>query len=172
MGSIPVAKPSPLRTWHFSRRVIPLALLAAAAVATLAVALMVAWPSDDGSGLVDAGRVQDLSAEEPVYNDAGFFLVLLESGEVIALSDVDPHPFGEDPDCPITWRPGMVFEGTTGWLRATCSGSTFDRTGARVFGPAERGMDRFPVDVAGDGKIRVDTNTRLCAPDYTAAACP
>lgn len=166
MGSIPVAKPTPLRSWHFSRRVIPLALLGLAALAVAGVILAVSWPSPEASSVVFAGKVNDLPQEEPVYNDAGFFLVKLESGEVIALSDVDPYRGFPDHDCRITWRPLLVFDRQAGWLRGNCTGSNFTITGDKMSGPSSRGMDRFPVTVDDSGGIAVDTSVKLCAPDY------
>ena len=171
MGSIPVANPSPPRRWRFSRRVIPLAFLAVASVALLVVALMVVWPPEDDP-IVGAGQVEDLETEVPVRHD-NFYVVKLESGEVIALSQTDPHPvFGKNPDCLITWRSDFVFQESTGWFRGTCSGSTFDVTGTLVFGPSPRWMDRYEIDIRGDGSVVVDTSERLCAPDYTTASCP
>jgi nitrite reductase/ring-hydroxylating ferredoxin subunit len=171
MGSIPVAKPTPLRTLSVSRRILPLALLGTATIAVFGVMLAVMWPSGGVTGIVSAGRVGDLSVEQPVYNNAGFFVVLLESGEVIALSEKDTHHFGENPDCPVKWYAELVFDRTSGWLRGKCSGSNFLMTGERVSGPAPRGMDRFPVEVSGSGEVYLNTSRILCAPDYVASDC-
>ena len=170
MGSTPVANPSPPRRWRFSRRVVPLVVLTAFSVAFLAVALMVVWPSS-GGGLVNAGQVQGLETEVPVRYDS-FYIVSLESGEILALSDTDPHRSSQNPDCPITWRPEMRFRDAEGWFRGTCSGSTFDLTGSIFAGPAPRGMDRYEISIRDGGSITVDTSTPLCAPDYTAVSCP
>ncbi|HUF52424.1 MAG TPA: hypothetical protein VMR52_01465 [Dehalococcoidia bacterium] len=161
MGTIPVATPTPPRSWRLSRRVIALGLLAGVMMAGVVVSLAVLKPSGNGPRVVDAGRLSDLRAEQPVYHAAGFFLVKLDTGEVIALSEIDPHQlFGSNADCPITWRPEMQFEGATGWLRGTCSGNTFTLTGEHVSGPSPRGMDRFPVAVSPSGEISVDTGVR------------
>ncbi len=171
MGSVPTADPSPLRPWRLSRRVVPLAILGLAAVALVVVGAAVVWPSSPDES-VNVGQARSLETEVPApFED--FYVVKLQSGEIIALSRTDPHEvFGEKRDCPITWRPDMQFSGTTGWFRGTCSGSTFDLTGILSFGPSPRNMDRFVVHVRGDGSVAFDTSRRLCAPDYTAVACP
>ena len=46
----------------------------------------------------------------------------LDSDEVLALSRRDPHIR----HCSIPWRPQFQFQGTTGWFRDPCGGSTYD----------------------------------------------
>ena len=165
MGSIPTANPSPPRRWRFSRRVVPLAFLAAATVAAVAVALALVWPSPDGD-LVNVGQARSLETEIPERHD-GFYVVKLPSGEVIALSRVDPRL-----GCAIPFRPDFEFNGVTGWFRNPCYGQTYDLAGVCHPGPCVRNMDRFEVHVRGGGSVVVDTSKRLCAPAYTAASCP
>lgn len=59
--------------------------------------------------------------------------------------------------CTIPWRPGFPFEGVTGWFRCPCHGSTYTRSGIRVFGPAPRPMDTMEITVNNDGSLSVDT---------------
>ncbi len=165
MGSIPVANPSPPRRWRFSRRVVPLAFLAAASVAAVAVALALVWPSPDGD-LVNVGQARSLETEVPVRH-GNFYVVKQESGEILALSQRDPHR-----GCRIPFRPDFEFMGRTGWFRDPCGGSTYDLAGTLVSGPSPRNMDRYEVNVRGGGSVVVDTSRRLCAPDYTATSCP
>jgi nitrite reductase/ring-hydroxylating ferredoxin subunit len=56
-------------------------------------------------------------------------------------------------------------------FREPCHGSTWDATGARLFGPTPGNLDRFPVQVVG-GVVQVDVSDRLCAnPVSDAAPC-
>lgn len=59
--------------------------------------------------------------------------------------------------CTIPWRPGFPFEGVTGWFRCPCHGSTYTRSGIRVFGPAPRPMDTMEITVNSDGSLTVNT---------------
>jgi hypothetical protein len=131
-----------------------------AAFALGGVILATAWPS--GTKVVAAGGIADLNPDSPAHNDHGFFIVLLSSGDVVALLDQDPRGyFGPNSqDCQIEWRPDFRFDGKTGWFRDNCTGSTFAVNGFRVFGPSPRSMDRYSVAIR-DGEIRVDTGRIL-----------
>ena len=61
--------------------------------------------------------------------------------------------------CTIPWRPGFPFEGVTGWFRCPCHGSTYTKSGIRVFGPAPRPMDTMDVTVNSDGSLTVNTGS-------------
>ena len=92
MGSIPVANPSPPRRWRFSRRVIPLAFLALVLVAVVAIGAAIVWPSDGGdSEWITVARAGDLRVNDPLLVEGDAYLVLLESGEILALSIIDSH---------------------------------------------------------------------------------
>lgn len=77
-------------------------------------------------------------------------LVRLKDGTFLALSGESPH-LGEV----VLWLPEFTWEGETGWFREPCHGDTYAMDGARVFGPAPRGLDRFAVRVVG-GVVKVD----------------
>jgi nitrite reductase/ring-hydroxylating ferredoxin subunit len=79
-----------------------------------------------------------------------FHLVRLGSGEIVALSARDPHL-----GCTVPYRPSFEFDGREGWFRNPCHGETYDLAGYRAFGPAPRGLDRFPLTVR-DGRVIVD----------------
>jgi Rieske Fe-S protein len=64
-----------------------------------------------------------------------------EGDEVVAFSSVCPHL-----GCSINFDDGA--------FRCPCHNSEFDRDGARVTGPAKRGLDPLPVRVS-DGRVRV-----------------
>ena len=43
-----------------------------------------------------------------------------------------------------------------GWFRCPCHGSTYSDSGVKVFGPAPRSLDSFPVVIDPNGDIKVD----------------
>ncbi len=76
---------------------------------------------------------------------------------VRALSQRCPH---------LGCRPNPCLEDF--WLRCPCHQSRYDRLGIKVagerYGPAPRGMDRFAVEVDGDGVLFVDTSRIALGP--------
>ena len=151
MGSIPTANPSPPRRWRFSRRVIPLAFLAVVSVAFLAVGAAVIWPSSPADSEWSAvARADDLAVNDPLLVEGDVYLVLLESGETLALSTIDPHL-----GCKVPFVPKFTFRGHTGWFRNPCHGETYDLTGVCYAGPCPRSLDRYEVRVR-DGDVEVN----------------
>ena len=53
---------------------------------------------------------------------------------------------------------------TSQWFECPCHGSQYNRVGEKKAGPAPRGMDRFPVTVAGNGDVTVDTGALQTGP--------
>jgi cytochrome b6-f complex iron-sulfur subunit len=43
------------------------------------------------------------------------------------------------------------------WFECPCHGSKYNRVGEKRGGPAPRGMDRWPISLADDGTIEIDT---------------
>ena len=84
-----------------------------------------------------------------------------ETGEGIlnvrALSQRCPH---------LGCRPNPCIEDY--WFHCPCHQSRYDRLGIKpagtAFGPAERGMDRFPVDVDSEGVLTIDTTRVILGP--------
>ncbi len=80
-----------------------------------------------------------------------------QSGSVVALYHKCPHL-----GCTVPWRPDFSREDPrdnqtyAGWFLCPCHGSTYSDAGVRVFGPAPRSMDMFPLTIQ-DGKMTVDT---------------
>ncbi len=150
MGCTPVANPSPPRRGRFSRRVAPLAFLALAVVALIAIGVAVVWPGDgadsDWTVLVRADR---LAVNDPFAVEGDVYLVLLESGEILALSRIDPHL-----GCKVPFVPDFTFRDNTGWFRNPCHGETYDLTGVCYAGPCPRGLDRYEVRVR-NGDVEV-----------------
>lgn len=161
MGSIPTANPSPPRPWRFSRRVVPLAMLAVAAVALVVVGVAVIWQGGSGdSGWTTVASFDEVAVNEPLAVDRDVYLVLLESGEILALSRVDPHL-----GCLVDFRPDFKFMDRSGWFRNPCHGETYDLTGALRFGPSPRGLDRYEVRVR-DGDVEVNFANLIEGPAY------
>jgi len=65
----------------------------------------------------------------------------MEKG-VVALFQKCPHL-----GCRVPWCQ------TSQWFECPCHGSKYNRVGEKKGGPAPRGMDRFPVDIAPDGIV-------------------
>ncbi len=151
MGGIPAANPSPPRRWRFSRRVVLLAFLAAVSVAFLAIGAAVIWPGSSGdSDWTAMARADDLAVNDPLLVEGDVYLVLLESGETLALSIIDSHL-----GCKVPFAPGFTFEGDTGWFRNLCHGELYDLTGVCYAGPCGRGLDRYEVRLQ-DGDVEVN----------------
>jgi cytochrome b6-f complex iron-sulfur subunit len=91
-----------------------------------------------------------LPAARSVYPDN--ILSGMEQG-IVALYQKCPHLGCRVPDCP-----------TSGWFECPCHGSQYNRVGEKKAGPAPRGMDRFPVSVAANGDVTVDTGTIVAGP--------
>lgn len=133
----------------------------------MAILAVVFLTQPDGGSYLVAGATDDFSVGDPVRNaENNFYIVKLEPGEFLALYQKDPHL-----GCTVEWRADFEFQGTMGWFRNPCHGETYDIEGNTVFGPQPRGLDRFPVEVAG-GQVRVDTSRLICGPGApTGMAC-
>jgi cytochrome b6-f complex iron-sulfur subunit len=55
---------------------------------------------------------------------------------------------------------------TSRWFECPCHGSRYNRWGEYQFGPAPRGLDRFPIEVV-DGTVTVNTATVITGPTQT-----
>jgi cytochrome b6-f complex iron-sulfur subunit len=74
-------------------------------------------------------------------------------GGLIALYHKCPHL-----GCTVPWRPDFNFDNRKGWFRCPCHGSTYSADGGvKVFGPAPRPMDVFPITVEADNSLTVLT---------------
>lgn len=157
MGSIPISRPEPRQRLDFRKPLLPLVSALLLVIAAVVAAYFLTQPDDPG--YVVAGDVDDFSVGEPVRDaDHNFYIVKLDSGEFLALYQKDPHL-----GCIVPWRSDFEFQGTTGYFRNPCHSETYDIEGNILFGPAPRGLDRFPVEVV-NGEVRVDTETLICGP--------
>ena len=60
---------------------------------------------------------------------------------------------------------------SSAWFECPCHGSRYNRWGEYQFGPAPRGLDRFPVTIE-EGRVIVDTSTIVTGPPRTVNALP
>jgi cytochrome b6-f complex iron-sulfur subunit len=137
------------------------------------------WPQLSGGfgSKIRVGKVEDILSEirttrEPKYVSEGRFYVTpypssavdtaknfydggvltgMEAG-VVALYQKCVHL-----GCRVPWCK------TSQWFECPCHGSQYNRVGEKKAGPAPRGLDRFPVDVAG-GVVTVDTGLVVQGP--------
>ena len=65
---------------------------------------------------------------------------------IVALYQKCPHLGCRVPQCV-----------TSQWFECPCHGSQYNQVGEKKAGPAPRGMDHFPISVAGNGDVVVDT---------------
>ena len=120
-------------------------------------------------GPVAAGKVGEYAkgANPRHFLDGQFFVANLDPTEtraggagggsgLIALWHKCPHL-----GCTVPWRPEFTFEGDKGWFRCPCHGSTYTKSGVRVFGPAPRSLDTMLIQVDGSGNVTVQTGTRV-----------
>ena len=116
------------------------------------------------------GTIDALEPGKKMHNlDAKTWLVRLDAeqakhnppaqeGAVLALYHKCPHL-----GCTVPYRPDFSREDPrnnqtyAGWFLCPCHGSTYSDAGVRVFGPAPRSMDMFPLTIDG-GKMTVDTS--------------
>ena len=115
------------------------------------------------------GTIDALAPGKKMHNlEAKAWLVRLDAeqarhnppaveGAVLALYHKCPHL-----GCTVPYRPDFSREDPRdnqtygGWFLCPCHGSTYSDAGVRVFGPAPRSMDMFPLTIDG-GKMTVDT---------------
>ncbi len=120
-------------------------------------------------GPVPAGNISEFrKGGDPVHFITGqFWLVNLDRSEtraggsgggdgLLALWHKCPHL-----GCTVPWRSGFTWDNDQGWYRCPCHGSTYTKSGIRVFGPAPRSMTTMKVDVDAAGNITVQTGDRL-----------
>jgi plastocyanin len=160
-------------------------LLAGVIVGVLAMAAV--WmlrTRDDAPGrVVEAGPPEAYRHREPIlFALDDFYLMSLEGGEFVALYAYPPGYFGHVRGCRIRWEPDATYQGyhagtgatpapvsqqtlveATGLWVEGCGGSKWDASGRRLFGPAPRDLDRFPVNLTAEGNIRIDTRRLQCS---------
>jgi cytochrome b6-f complex iron-sulfur subunit len=72
---------------------------------------------------------------------------------IVALYQKCPHLGCRVPQCV-----------TSQWFECPCHGSQYNQVGEKKAGPAPRGMDRFPVTIAANGDVVVNTGSVVTGP--------
>lgn len=126
--------------------------LAGALAAVVAVALL---PLLDDGG-IDLGRVDDYPPGSVMYRATdGFYVVRSAGGELLALSDVDPHNPPGWRGCLVAFRPDLAPAAASGGALGAgvffdaCTGSMYDIFGRGLSGD---GLDlrRIAIERSGD----------------------
>ena len=150
------------------------------------------WPNLSGGfgGKVTIGKLADIkNANSSLPIGDGFPAYYQEARAFVMLVDPSRQEFipGEDrvgdgtalnvralyQRCPhLGCKPNPCIK--TFWLECACHGSRYDRLGikAKELGPAPRGMDRFAVEVTGDGTLVLDTSKITLGPLPVALGQP
>jgi cytochrome b6-f complex iron-sulfur subunit len=113
----------------------------------------------DGNGHAEfpAGRlylVQYDASQDP----DGQYAEITNGASVMAIYQACVHL-----GCRVPWC------NSSRWFECPCHGSRYNRWGEYEFGPAPRGLDRFPVELV-DGVVNVDTSTVVLGPSVTGGA--
>ena len=119
--------------------------------ALLAGAATVWWLRGDGG--VKLGDIAGYAAGSVVYRSTdGFFVVRLPDGQVLAISDVDPHNPPGRRSCLVTFRPDLKQDGEVGRFFDACTGSAYGLEGR---GQSGDGLDlrRIRVERRADGGL-------------------
>jgi cytochrome b6-f complex iron-sulfur subunit len=167
----PVAKPMARREL-ITRRVFLLggfwSMLGLALVGMVGSPLNFIWPRNlkgfGGPITVAPDRVPAEGSDPVRIIEGKFWLLNLKAGPttapgaatpggLLALYQKCPHL-----GCTVPYRPEFVFDNVPGWFRCPCHGSTYSKDGGvKVFGPAPRPMDVFPITVNSDKSLTVLT---------------
>lgn len=119
-------------------------------------------------GPVAAGNVADYPVGgKPIANSAGqFWISNLDPNDtadngtdggagLLALWRKCPHL-----GCTVPWNSSATaieVSGDVGWYKCPCHGSTYTRSGIRIFGPAPRSMDSMAIEIDDAGNVTVHT---------------
>jgi hypothetical protein len=114
----------------------------------------------------DASLDPTLAGRHPVHMSRS------EDGSLLAILGREPWGAPGGFGCAVPWRGNFSFDGIEGWFRDPCRGSTFDRQGLRVFGPAPRHLDLLEVTVAPDGAVRINISRSIERPLYSVPPPP
>lgn len=134
--------------------------------------------ANDGKVRLDVPDAYALGSVE-FNGEHNFYLVRLPDATFLALSDLDAANRANQarrcrvaltdltdgtlgsPAETLSRRMTPAATGATAVLRETCNGAIYDIAGARLNGDGPN-LDRFPISVASDGHLRVDTSARTC----------
>ena len=149
--------------------------LAAGVGGAVGALVVTVWPDreagqDTRGQIVRVGSLKSLRNidRKPWCNELHHFCIAqIEPGQLVALYTYNTHQLFREQGCTVRWMPERTQavpetgEEVLGIFYSGCSASTFDMSGDRLFGPAPRDLDHFPLEVS-DREILVDTRTLLC----------
>ena len=120
-----------------------------------AIAVLALLPLLDDGG-IDLGRLDEYPPGSVVYRATdGFFVVRLASGDLLALSDIDPHNPRGRRSCRVTFRPDLAPPGAVeagaaaGVFFDACTESRYDISG-RGFSGDGLDLRRIEIERSGD----------------------
>jgi cytochrome b6-f complex iron-sulfur subunit len=166
------------RRQFFNRSILSTAGIGGGLFGVAALAFL--WPSASGGfgGKINVGSTSDaqdsFSKKQPFYNaGAKVYIVPYPAEDVSKAEKISAYP----PAIIAGMKAGYVglyqkcvhlgcrvpWCQSSQWFECPCHGSKYNRVGEKQGGPAPRGLDRFPVEVAG-GSIIVDTGTIVIGP--------
>jgi hypothetical protein len=103
---------------------------------------------------VDIGMAGAYVAGTPVYYASDhLFVVRLEDGSVVALSDLDPHNPPGRRSCRVTFRPDLGEDEESARFFDACTGAMYDITGRALQGDG-LGLSRLEIE-SDDERLRV-----------------
>lgn len=157
-----------LRGWRWLLNMgLAVPLIAGIVVALLAFITLIS-PRFVATATVDIGPASDYAVGSPKYfEDERFWVVKLESGEILALYDRDPLT-----GCTVPWDANYDFLGVTGWFRDACSRSVYDLQGACFIESCVVGLNRLKVSQDSNGEYVVNKNAGGAGPVRTEGAVP
>lgn len=101
-----------------------------------------------------AGRLY-MVQYDPANDPDGIYTEITNGASVMAIYQKCVHL-----GCRVPWCD------SSRWFECPCHGSRYNRWGEYQFGPAPRGLDRFPVELE-DGNVFVNTATVITGPTQT-----
>jgi len=146
-------------------------MLAVAALA-VGVAALMATLRDDGPerGRFVQTRLLPSEAEPVLFPLDDFYAITGSDGALRAIYVYPPGYHGHTRGCKVVWIADAAGSGfSLGAFVEPCGGARFDRDGALLSGPAERGLDEFKTEPGIEGVI-VDTRTLYCGAALAAAS--
>lgn len=138
---------------HMSGRVPILALVVL--FLAVGVAVVIGLAASGGSDAV--ASLDELREEEVIFLDEHDVFLVFIDGDPLALSDDPQHLEGEHAE----WC------GSSKMFETPTHGEKFDRRGYYYGGPAQKGLDRYPVRIEGDG-IYVNLDELIPGPERSA----
>jgi cytochrome b6-f complex iron-sulfur subunit len=128
------------------------------------------WPNLKGGfgSVINAGKLEDLVGEARnqgfVYNGNGRFYLVPYDGRAEPDADYVAAGTAAEGLMPLYQRCvhlgcRVPFCDSSKWFECPCHGSKYNGAGEYQLGPAPRGMDRFQIEIDGEGNVLVDTST-------------